>query len=90
MPDPGLTLGTRQPLPEACATATVLLLHARLPFPLDVPYHSRTGINCVAFPDDGAAKRFAHMFQALKMEIVICGKVGRSLPPSQGPLHAPN
>jgi hypothetical protein len=35
----------------------------------------------VAFPDDGAAKRFAHMFKPLKMEIVICGKVG---PPWQG------
>lgn len=31
-------------------------------------------INCVAFPDDGAAKRFAHMFASLTLELVTCGK----------------
>lgn len=36
---------------------------------------SKSNINCVAFPDDGAAKRFAHMFKPLDLEIVICGKV---------------
>lgn len=36
---------------------------------------SKSDINCVAFPDDGAAKRFAHMFKPLGMETVICGKV---------------
>jgi len=29
----------------------------------------------VAFPDDGAAKRFAHEFTGLDVEIVTCGKV---------------
>uniref|UniRef100_A0A7S2R758 Phosphoribosyltransferase domain-containing protein n=1 Tax=Rhizochromulina marina TaxID=1034831 RepID=A0A7S2R758_9STRA len=33
------------------------------------------GIDCIAFPDDGAAKRFAHMFAHLDLEIVTCGKV---------------
>lgn len=34
------------------------------------------GINCVAFPDDGAAKRFSSMFQDMgdAMEIIVCGK----------------
>jgi phosphoribosylpyrophosphate synthetase len=34
-----------------------------------------TNINCVAFPDDGAAKRFAKMFDDMVgMEIIVCGK----------------
>lgn len=34
-----------------------------------------SGINCVAFPDDGAAKRFSAMFQDLDfLEIIVCGK----------------
>ncbi|OEU16954.1 phosphoribosyl pyrophosphokinase [Fragilariopsis cylindrus CCMP1102] len=32
------------------------------------------GINCVAFPDDGAAKRFSAMFQDMDLEIIVCGK----------------
>ena len=40
----------------------------------------RANINCVAFPDDGAAKRFKDLFtdelEALPgLTIVICGKV---------------
>lgn len=35
----------------------------------------RAGIDAVAFPDDGAAKRFGHMFQSLNLEVIICGKV---------------
>jgi phosphoribosylpyrophosphate synthetase len=34
-----------------------------------------TKINGVAFPDDGAAKRFATMFEDMEgMEIIVCGK----------------
>ena len=33
-----------------------------------------TNIDCVAFPDDGAAKRFSAMFQDMDMEIIVCGK----------------
>jgi phosphoribosylpyrophosphate synthetase len=34
-----------------------------------------TGINCVAFPDDGAAKRFSKMFEDMEgLEIIVCGK----------------
>lgn len=33
-----------------------------------------TNINCIAFPDDGAAKRFGAMFKGLGFEIVTCGK----------------
>lgn len=33
------------------------------------------GIDCVAFPDDGAAKRFSAMFQDMEgVEIIVCGK----------------
>ncbi|CAN0472507.1 unnamed protein product, partial [Hapterophycus canaliculatus] len=31
--------------------------------------------SCIAFPDDGAAKRFAHMFEGLGYHTVICGKI---------------
>eukprot|EP00981_Chlorochromonas_danica_P002548 scaffold487_cov178-Ochromonas_danica.AAC.36 len=31
-------------------------------------------IDCIAFPDDGAAKRFGAMFKGLGYEIVTCGK----------------
>lgn len=31
-------------------------------------------VDCVAFPDDGAAKRFAAMFQDMDLEIIVCGK----------------
>jgi ribose-phosphate pyrophosphokinase len=33
-----------------------------------------TDINCVAFPDDGAAKRFGAYFENMDMEIIVCGK----------------
>jgi ribose-phosphate pyrophosphokinase len=33
----------------------------------------KTNVDCVAFPDDGAAKRFAHMFEGFAT--VTCGKV---------------
>ncbi|KAJ1454777.1 phosphoribosyltransferase-like protein [Pelagophyceae sp. CCMP2097] len=32
-------------------------------------------IDAVAFPDDGAAKRFKHMFDSQDYEIIVCGKV---------------
>ena len=31
-------------------------------------------IDCIAFPDDGAAKRFGAMFKGMGFEIVTCGK----------------
>ena len=31
-------------------------------------------IDCVAFPDDGAAKRFSAMFEDMDLEIIVCGK----------------
>jgi ribose-phosphate pyrophosphokinase len=34
-----------------------------------------TGIDCIAFPDDGATKRFGGMFKGLGFEIVTCGKI---------------
>jgi ribose-phosphate pyrophosphokinase len=35
----------------------------------------QTGIDCVAFPDDGAAKRFSAMFQDMDgVDIIVCGK----------------
>jgi phosphoribosylpyrophosphate synthetase len=42
--------------------------------PLLVERIRATRINCVAFPDDGAAKRFGFMFRDLGYEIVTCGK----------------
>ena len=31
-------------------------------------------IDCVAFPDDGAAKRFSSFFEDMDLEIIVCGK----------------
>ena len=42
--------------------------------PLLINKLKETNINCIAFPDDGAAKRFSSMFQGLGYEIVTCGK----------------
>jgi phosphoribosylpyrophosphate synthetase len=42
--------------------------------PLLIDEIKRTDINCIAFPDDGAAKRFGSMFKGLGLEIVTCGK----------------
>uniref|UniRef100_A0A7S2DHP0 Phosphoribosyltransferase domain-containing protein n=1 Tax=Octactis speculum TaxID=3111310 RepID=A0A7S2DHP0_9STRA len=42
--------------------------------PLLLPYLEKHNINCIAFPDDGAAKRFAHMFEHLGLDVVTCGK----------------
>lgn len=33
-----------------------------------------TDIDCVAFPDDGAAKRFGNMFEDMDLEVIVCGK----------------
>ena len=43
--------------------------------PCLLPYLEREGVNAVAFPDDGAAKRFKHMFDADRYAIIVCGKV---------------
>uniref|UniRef100_A0A7R9UGV9 Phosphoribosyltransferase domain-containing protein n=1 Tax=Pinguiococcus pyrenoidosus TaxID=172671 RepID=A0A7R9UGV9_9STRA len=40
--------------------------------PLVVPMFREVGVTCVAFPDDGAAKRFGTMFQGFPL--VTCGK----------------
>jgi ribose-phosphate pyrophosphokinase len=31
-------------------------------------------VNCVAFPDDGAAKRFSSLFLEMDVEVIVCGK----------------
>lgn len=33
-----------------------------------------SNIDCVAFPDDGAAKRFGTFFEDMDLEIIVCGK----------------
>ncbi|CAM9850376.1 unnamed protein product [Ascophyllum nodosum] len=43
--------------------------------PILIDELKRSNVDCIAFPDDGAAKRFAHMFNGLDYHIVICGKV---------------
>lgn len=42
--------------------------------PLLIDKIKNTNIDCIAFPDDGAAKRFSSMFKDLNYEIVTCGK----------------
>jgi len=47
-------------------------MHSTIPVLLEAIKDS--DINCVAFPDDGAAKRFSHMFKEGFEEIIVCGK----------------
>ena len=47
-------------------------LHTTMP--LLVKILKDTKIECVSFPDDGAAKRFGDFFDGLGFEIVTCGK----------------
>ncbi len=35
----------------------------------------KTAINAVAFPDEGAAKRFSKMFTSAGFDVIVCGKV---------------
>jgi ribose-phosphate pyrophosphokinase len=42
--------------------------------PLLISKLKQTNVDCIAFPDDGAAKRFGSMFKGLGFEIVTCGK----------------
>ena len=42
--------------------------------PLLISRLKDTKVDCIAFPDDGAAKRFGSMFKGLGFEIVTCGK----------------
>ncbi len=49
----------------ASLQTTIPLLKKRL---------ANTSVDCVAFPDDGAAKRFSSMFEDMNLEVVICGK----------------
>jgi len=42
--------------------------------PLLIDRLKKSKIDCIAFPDDGAAKRFSSMFKGLGFEIVTCGK----------------
>jgi len=43
--------------------------------PCLIPYLEASGVDAVAFPDDGAAKRFKHMFDPAVYDIIVCGKV---------------
>ena len=45
--------------------------------PLLFPALERAGVDCIAFPDDGAAKRFAHMFEAYAEERGARGRRSR-------------
>jgi phosphoribosylpyrophosphate synthetase len=42
--------------------------------PLLIDAVKKYDIDCIAFPDDGAAKRFGSMFKGLGYEVVTCGK----------------
>jgi len=42
--------------------------------PMLIKRIKQSNIDCIAFPDDGAAKRFGSMFKGLGYEIVTCGK----------------
>jgi ribose-phosphate pyrophosphokinase len=42
--------------------------------PMLIEELKRTNVDCIAFPDDGAAKRYGSMFKGLGFEIVTCGK----------------
>lgn len=43
--------------------------------PMLIEELKKTKVDCIAFPDDGAAKRYGSMFKGLGFEIVTCGKI---------------
>lgn len=47
-------------------------LHTTMPLLVEILKYTK--IDCVSFPDDGAAKRFGEFFDGLGFEIVTCGK----------------
>mmetsp|Transcript_18329 Transcript_18329/g.28587 ORF Transcript_18329/g.28587 Transcript_18329/m.28587 type:complete len:180 (+) Transcript_18329:1-540(+) len=51
---------------------TIATLQTTIPLLLKELQNS--DIDCIAFPDDGAAKRFGHMFKGFG-EVVVCGKI---------------
>lgn len=51
----------------------VASLQTTIPLLID-EIKANSNIDCIAFPDDGAAKRFGSMFKGLGFEIVTCGK----------------
>ena len=72
-------LSTFAPPPPAVSCQVLLLLKAYPnPSPPQVPLLLKAlaaqGVDCVAFPDDGAAKRFGGMFASLGLHVVTCGK----------------
>lgn len=54
-------------------SSTIPSLHSTIP--LLLTRLKNTATRCVAFPDDGAAKRFGAMFKGLGFDVVVCGKV---------------
>jgi len=54
--------------------STVASLHSTVPLLLK-ELRATTNITTVAFPDDGAAKRFSHYFTDDRFDVVVCGKV---------------
>jgi phosphoribosylpyrophosphate synthetase len=54
-------------------SSTIPSLHTTIP--LLFKKITTSSITTVAFPDDGAAKRFGSMFSKYGLEIIICGKV---------------
>lgn len=53
--------------------STIASLHTGIP--LLLAKISARGIDAVAFPDDGSAKRFGRMFESAGLEKIVCGKI---------------
>jgi phosphoribosylpyrophosphate synthetase len=54
-------------------SSTIPSLHSSVP--LFVERLKSSSVRTVAFPDDGAAKRFGQMFRKMGFELIVCGKV---------------
>lgn len=52
--------------------STIASLHTGIP--LLLAKIAAYGIDAVAFPDDGSAKRFGKMFESAGLEKIVCGK----------------
>jgi phosphoribosylpyrophosphate synthetase len=55
--------------------STLPSLHTSVPLLLERLHKRGSDVKTVAFPDDGAAKRFSAQFKLLGFETIICGKV---------------
>jgi hypothetical protein len=62
---------------QIAAVHSIEMLLPRFKLPFRLKERSQSNIDRVAFPDDGAAKRFSALFKDMDLKIIVCGKTRR-------------